>query len=214
VSNRVLGVLAGDGTDPVLLEAWARSADLILAADGGADLLLACGIEPRITIGDLDSLSLEAQTQLPDLRRDPDQNTSDCDKLLALASSLGHRAITLIGAEGSRLDHMVATLQSAARSGLAVRVVYPKQLAYTLVGPASLALNGLTQGSILSLLPLGPCQGVDLAGVRWPLQDETLDPLGLTSLSNEVAGDPAVSLRSGAAVLFCEYDGRPAWPGC
>jgi thiamine pyrophosphokinase len=212
VSNRVLGVLAGDGTDPSFLDSWARSADLVLAADGGADLLLACGVTPSIAIGDLDSISLSARDRLPDLRLDPDQNTSDCDKLLALCSKLGHERVTLVAAEGGRVDHMLATLQSAARSGLSVRVGFRQQIAYVLAGPASLSVPDLQPGSLVSLLPLTFCKGVDFEGVRWPVRQADLDPRGLTSLSNVSVEGVRVSLVQGAAILFQAYDGKPHWP--
>ncbi len=212
VATRVLGVLAGDGTDPALLDSWARSAEVLLAADGGADRLLSRGLVPQITIGDLDSISPGSRERLTDVRLDPSQDSSDCDKLLALTAELGHRAITLIGAGGTRVDHMLAVLQSAARSGLSVRIAYERQLAHILVGPTTLELPSIAQSGLASLLPLTPCQGVDLTGVRWPLQDASLDPLGLTSLSNVALQKVRISLASGAAAFFHEYDGAPTWP--
>ncbi len=208
---RVLGVLAGEGTDRGFLERWARSADVVLAADGGADLLLRSGLVPQTTVGDLDSISDSARRRLPDVRYDSDQDSSDCDKLLALVRSLGHSSVTLIAASGTRIDHMFAVLQSSAKSGLFVRIAYERQLATVLVGPSSLTVTPVPGQSPISLLPLTVCKGVHLHGVRWTLSGATLDPLGHSSLSNLSIGPVRVAIGSGAAVLFHSNQAEPEW---
>jgi thiamine pyrophosphokinase len=214
--GRVLGILAGDRTPLPFVRRWAESADRRLAADGGANLLLKAGFVPDVAVGDFDSITLDSRQSVPDLRHEPDQSLSDCDKLLRLAIELEYRSITLVGAEGTRVDHMLAVLQSAARASesyiakcsLAVRVAYEEQIAEVLVGPTEgqRAISG-----VFSLLPLSRCRGVELRSVEWEISGSELDPLGLTSLSNRSLGRVGYSIGEGAAVLFWGYDGHPFW---
>jgi len=209
--QKVLGVLAGGDMPTDQLAAWARSADLVLAADGGADRLLEAGIKPRTTIGDLDSLSSVAAVPL--VIRDPDQETSDCDKLLSLAERLGHESITLCCVEGDRLEHVIGTLRSAARSVIRVRLALRRGVAWVLVGSDEVVVE-LEEGERVSLMPLEACAKADILGVRWPLVGVELSIDGRTSLSNEAVGG-AVTARigSGAAALIVTSPRfeSPAW---
>ncbi len=207
----MLGVLAGADMPPERLAEWARSAGMILAADSGADRLLEVGIVPDLVVGDLDSISLLAQSEQREILHDPDQDTSDCDKLLALAAGMGCRSITLCGVEGDLPDHVLGTLHSAARASLDVRLAYRRGIGRVLRGPfaGSIATGA---GKRVSLLPLVPCEGVTLRGLAWELEDAVLDPLGLTSLSNRALGDRAeIRLASGAALLFIAAEGGAVW---
>jgi thiamine pyrophosphokinase len=204
-----LGVLAGNYSTAELVRRWGESADRLYAADGGADLLIRAGLAPQAAIGDFDSISPAALTAVTLLQHEPDQSLSDCDKLLNYSAALGVARITLLGAEGDRIDHMIGILQSAARqSRLCVRIAYEKQLADVLVAPVSKTWR-IAGG--FSLLPLSPCEGVNLTGAEWDLANARLDPLGLTSLSNRAAGPVTISIQTGAAVLFRSYDGTPVW---
>ena len=204
-TTKVLGVLAGRDLAPGALEAWLGWADRIVAADGGADLCRAAGKEPDAIVGDLDSIA-----DATGLTPDPDQDTSDADKLLARLAREGHRSVTLIGVEGDRLDHVLATLGSCARSTIPdLRLIL--RTGVGLVGRAGTSGRWTCAGRV-SLIPLGPCRAT-LRGVRWPLENALLDPLGLVSISNRVdppsGGTVELTIHEGAAVLFLEASGKP-----
>jgi thiamine pyrophosphokinase len=196
---RVLGVLAGTDMPTEQMMAWARSADVILAADGGADRLVANGVVPHTTIGDLDSLRSSVPQEA--LIRDPDQNTSDCDKLLDLAVRNGYSEITVIGVEGDRLDHVLGTLASAVRAPISVRLALRRGVGWILRDAAKVEIQTLA-GELVSVLPLERSLGVSLVGVRWPLSDAELSANGLVSLSNRATSEHlSLTVRSGAVLL-------------
>ncbi len=201
---RVLGVLSGGDLPPEKLAAWAHSADIILAADGGANELFLVGVVPAATIGDLDSISNSTKGVQHCLVQDLDQNSSDCDKLLSYAEAQGFAEITLTCVEGDLLDHVLGTLASAARSPLSIRLALRRGIAYVLKGPAAVDLH-LPDSTRLSLMPLTDCAGVSLSGVKWPLTDTTLSPMGLVSLSNQASGATQVEVKEGVAVLFLSH---------
>lgn len=208
---KVLGVLAGGDFDPIAMRRWFDSADIILAADGGANSLATLGFSADETIGDLDSIDPALVSTVPCLRHDQDQDTSDCDKLLSLAQAHGHAQITLIGVEGDRLDHVLGTLYSALRSSLQVRMVLRQGIATLLRGP----FEGYFEANVgdrVSLVPLLPCEGVSFEGVQWSLSNASLTPTGLVSLSNRAeASQVAVKIQSGAAVYFSAPREEPIW---
>jgi thiamine pyrophosphokinase len=207
--KRAFGVLGGVSLPISLLAKWAKSATFVAAADRGADALLAAGVTPNVVIGDLDSLHADRRI-FPDVREDLSQNSTDCDKLLAALASEGWTSVTLANVTGGLPDHELAILHSAAKSGISCRLVYRLGLGYVLVGPVQGSVPALGR---VSLLPLTPCAGVTIAGVRWALRDARLDPMGATSISNEsISQNVGVEIESGAAFLFTEGANTPSWP--
>ena len=218
MSKRVLGVLAGKDMPADLLRRWAADADVVLAADGGADRLLEAGVRPSWIVGDMDSISKEARDMGCPILHVADQDTTDCDKLLQLAASMSYKAVTLASVEGDALDHLLATVYSALRADVAVRFALRTGVAWVLQGGRSNMLwetvISAEPGRRVSLVPLLPCAGVDFEGVEWPLSGAELSPTGLVSVSNRAAGTRVrASVRDGAALLVAEYsfEEMPFW---
>ena len=198
---RVLGVLAGRDLPSERVTDWAKTAEIVLAADGGANLLFERGFIPNAVIGDFDSIADSTKDMQQILIHTPDQNQTDCDKLLAYTAESGYKRITLCGIEGDFVDHLLGTLQSAAKSKLEIRLVTRRGVVHLLRGPNSYAFN-VPLGARLSLLPITDCSGVELTGSEWTLSDAELSPVGLSSLSNRVLGNVDVAISSGTAAIF------------
>ena len=88
----------------------------LVAADGGADAALDLGFTPDLAVGDFDSISEAARAVLgPDrLRHDPDQESTDFDKVLAAVDA---PLILGVGFSGARLDHTLAAMSTLAKIG-------------------------------------------------------------------------------------------------
>jgi thiamine pyrophosphokinase len=206
---RVLGVLDGRDMAPELLLAWARSADLVVAADGAADCLLNIGVSPAIVIGDMDGMTADASSLT--VLRDEDPGSTDCDKLLRWAREQGHGNITLTNVEGDLLDHVMSTLSSCVACHRQVRLALRRGIGWVFSGP--LQIN-VSPGARISLLPLTHCTGVRLHGVVWPLDNADLELGGRVSISNEATdGFVQASVGRGTAFLFAEYsrEEMPIW---
>jgi thiamine pyrophosphokinase len=186
-------------------------ADLVVAADGGADALERLGRRPDLLVGDLDSVSPATADRLgaegTGIERHPvDKEASDT--ALAVRSALGAGAsrLVLLGtAGGERLDHAIANLLLLADpslTGTDARLVSGPSTVRLLSGSGVARLDGLP-GDLVSLLPLGdPARGVTTVGLRWALDDAELTPGSTRGLSNEVVEAPAsVSLRDGRLVV-------------
>ena len=190
-------LVGGGDLGPGDLSMCLSRAPRAVAADGGADRLLAAGHPPLAVIGDLDSLSERARAAFGDrLHRIDEQDTTDFEKCLTrIAAPL----VLATGFLGGRLDHTFATLSVLAR--LAARHV-------VLVGPAQVACllpQGETAvrvepGSPMALLPLGEAR-VSSRGLVWDLDQAALALDGMVSSSNRAAAD-RVDLRVSGPVLL------------
>jgi thiamine pyrophosphokinase len=189
------------------LSSWASSATHLFATDSGADRMIRLGFSP-VVVGDFDSFESLPRASHLRLEQSDDQDTTDCDKLLALVGNDGHGAITLIGTEGDLPDHVVATYSSCVASALNVRIAFRRGIGYVVKDSKELRTHA---GQRVSLLPLLPCEGVHLEGVVWPLEGATLAIGARTSVSNEATGaGVTVRLERGAALLFLETN-EVAW---
>lgn len=189
----IFGLLAGQDLDDGTVVAWAASADRLYGADSAGERLCRLGFRP-VVVGDLDSARPWALERAERVVLDPSQDTTDADKLFAQIARDGHSRATFGGFEGDRLDHLLASLASLARSGLDARIVLRSGMGW-LVRPGREAAPRLEPGTTVSLLPVGGAEGLRLTGVRWPFQG-----CG-ASVSNVATGDVRASVESGAALL-------------
>ena len=175
---------------------------LVIAADGGARLALACGLTPHLVVGDMDSLSEE---ELADLRARgvaiqrvaAEKDETDLELALLAAAERGATWVRVLGAAGGRLDQTLANvllLTLDVLSGRDVRLVAGRQTLW-LIGPGDHALDGAPDDTI-SLIPLGgDARGVRTEGLRYPLRGETLRFGPARGVSNIIA-------EAGARVAF------------
>lgn len=192
-------------------DAWLDSAELVIAADGGASSLARVGRVPDRLVGDLDSTDAELVERLRargvGIERHPaDKDASDTELALEAAIASGATELILLGAlGGQRLDHELANLLLLADPAFAkvdLRLVRGTTTVRVLHGDSVLALEG-APGAIVSLLPLAAdAIGVTTDGLRWPLADATLRAGRSRGLSNEVVAAPAsVRLREGTLLV-------------
>jgi thiamine pyrophosphokinase len=175
--------LVGGGPVPArdLRAAMAR-APVVVAADSGADRLLAAGIQPSAVIGDFDSVSMATRVALPGhlLHRIADQDTTDFDKALrAIAAPL----VLAIGFTGARMDHGLAVLNALVRhADRPCIVIGPKDIAFA--APRRLTLQ-MKVDDVLSLFPLAAVTGTS-KGLHWPIDGLAFAPWGMIGTSNRV----------------------------
>ena len=186
-------------------------ADLVIAADGGAESLDRLGRRFDLLIGDLDSTGAALVERLAEAgtrvdRHPTDKEASDTELALGAAIAAGASEVVLLGATGGdRLDHELANLLLLADPGpdvRNVRLVRGPCTVRVLHGGARLGLAG-APGDLVSLLPIGgDASGVTTDGLRWALAGETLRMGRSRGLSNEVTGPPAsVSLERGTLLV-------------
>jgi thiamine pyrophosphokinase len=189
-------------------------ADLVVAADSGADWLARLGIRPDVVIGDMDSLEpstlerLEADGVTIE-RHAPDKDASDAELAVERAIEAGADEVVIIGAlGGDRLDHELANLLLLADAGRRgaqhdLRIVRGGTSVRALHGDGRLQLRG-ARGDLVTLLSVGgDADGVRTDGLRYPLDDQPLALGRSRGLSNLVETVPAsVSLERGTLLVI------------
>ena len=162
------------------LAAMAASAQPLLAADGGANHLARIGLRPTVVVGDLDSVSPNTRAWLGEecMVDRPDQDRTDHD--------LGNLGLLARLAMGDRL-----TYEAADQTVLAV------------AGEASLAAN---PGETWSFWTFDPTVRVTVEGVRWPLDNVSIDAGNRPSISNEaVENHVEISATGGSVIVMRRF---------
>lgn len=193
-------MLAGGDSSDASVALWAAAADVLYAADSAANRLVRLGFKPTV-VGDLDSFDPDLKGLVARIVRDVDPDRTDCDKMVALIESEGHSHVTVLGLEGDRLDHMMASLGTLARSRLEVTLVLRGGLGH-LVRPQSAVHVTEAFGRGVSFMPVTRCTGASLSGCLWEFEGAVLEIDGFVSVSNEGTGTVAASVETGCAVLF------------
>jgi thiamine pyrophosphokinase len=189
--------LIGGGPIVAELLTLARTvAPRIVAADGGAGVVLATGAVPEAIIGDMDSLDPKARAAFADRSYHiAEQETTDFEKCLArIAAPL----VIGVGFLGGRMDHSLASLNVLARHRDRAVILLNEADVCCMVPAGGMRLS-LPVGARLSLLPLGSAR-LWTEGLRWNVDGAEMTPDGFISISNESAGK--VRIRAEGPMLL------------
>lgn len=202
--KKALIFLHGDLADISQLPPAALDADLIIAADGGAEYAIQAGLTPHILIGDMDSISPSTMKQLNNKSiikvypREKDHTDAELAVQYALTQQV--TGIYMAGFLGRRIDHMMANLAYLSTLPVPVTLFEGTQQLTLIRNRSTISCK---KGYEVSLLPLQEdCIGISTYGLRYPLDNETL-PYGSTrGVSNVLIKESAtVTIQSGT--LLC-----------
>ncbi len=191
--------LAGGG--PFYVEDLHKALSLAphpVAADGGANRMMALDIVPEAVIGDMDSMlgKIPEKTRIMALT---EQETTDFGKCLAHVDApffIG------VGFLGGRVDHTLAAL-SVLLTHAARRVVLLGDEDVAFIAPPNWRIT-LEPEARVSFFPLVPCLGVSSDGLRWPIDGLAMTAAGQIGTSNEAvaARVSATFDRAGAVTIL------------
>ena len=186
------------------------AADMLIAADSGAETALRLGHIPAFIVGDFDSLDDQLADQLRArgshiVPAAIEKDETDTELAVQLALEQGATEITLLGAlGGERFDHTIANvLLLAGFDSVPIRIIDGPSICWLLRGPGSTAIEGMT-GDLLSLFSLaGDAAGVRTQGLYYPLRGETLRFGKPRGVSNALTSEHAeVSVDSGLLLII------------
>lgn len=103
-------VIVAGGTEPKeeLFKNQINDAELLIAADRGAEVFYKYNINPNLMMGDFDSIDLDVLNtfeKIDTIRFMPEKDYTDSCLALNKAIELGASEIALLGFTGTRLDH-------------------------------------------------------------------------------------------------------------
>ena len=216
---------------PLPLKDMLHDDDTIVCLDGGYDIAVSQGIQPDILMGDLDSLATNPETvraafasslgegKSPEILQYPtDKDFTDLELALRHLDPAEFPTLLIIGGIGGRLDQTAVNLQLISRYTAGYDVVERpegfemiemldgRNRCFGVRGDSSSFYTIPAQPDMyLSLIPMTEtCEGVNLTGVKYPLEKATLHQCESLTVSNEVTDDVAkLTVSKGNLLVIC-----------
>lgn len=188
--------------------------DCVIAADKGMELLNKISVTPDYLVGDFDSVSEDVLNKAKTnagkvIKFNPVKDYTDTEAAVRLAIELGAADITLLGATGTRLDHVLAnvnTLFPALEKGIPACIIDSNNK-IRLINKITVIIRNEAYSDTISLLPYTDrVEGITLTGFYYPLVNKTFSRFEEPSLgiSNILIGDKGVIELTGGILIMIE----------
>lgn len=192
------------------IEKVLQKADMIVAADGGANTAVQLECIPDTVIGDFDSITPAVWKKLKTEKTHCisfEQEKDETDTELALDYAVKHGATEIVilgGNAGDRFDHIMANVLLAPTCPIPLRFITGNQISWIEKGPATCLVTG-KKGDLLSLIPLREdVAGITTKNLYYPLQRGTLFFGKPRGISNVFLGKKAEVTFAQGTLLFVQ----------
>lgn len=189
--------------------------DCVIAADKGLEVLDKLCIKPDYIIGDFDSLEAGILCEYSGdriIKLNPEKDFTDTEAAIRLAIEKGSDLITIIGATGSRLDHVLANislLMIPLEAGIPAYII-DENNRIRLIDKTTELTREDCFGDNVSLIPYSnEVAGVTLRGFYYPLNNKTLSRFKELSLgiSNKITEDKCIiKIKNGILIVIESRD--------
>lgn len=200
------------------------SYDKVFAVDKGLEYVEALGLQPDYIVGDFDTVDntildmykkrIENGILHAILERHPAKKDATDTELALNRAMEDADQITILGATGNRLDHVLANLGlllQTANKGVECYIVDETNRIRLLVSGYNreCVIPKKEQfGTYLSLIPMtASLEQVTLEGVMYPLKEQRIDQGSSLTISNQIVDDKAIiSIKGGNALVIESKD--------
>ena len=211
-------IISGGHIDDAFALEWLerKEYDFMIAADAGMDFLCRNKIKPNVIAGDFDSAKsdslvyFDGMNGVQIIKLNPVKDDTDTEFVIREAICRGAKEITVLGATGTRLDHVLANINLLGL-GLEEEVkiqLMDKHNRIQMIDD-SLEIKKEEQfGSYVSVLPVkGDAKGVTLEGMKYPLQKAEVDCFTSLGVSNEIIEETAcITVEEGILLVIESRD--------
>lgn len=203
MNNNIIAIIA-DGERVNAYEDILCDVDIIIAADGGANLCRSQQITPHFIIGDLDSITSENLQffSKAKLIKSSDQSTTDMQKAIDYALKLNPSVIKIISAYGMRTDHTIGNLLIFQNYQNSVPLKIHDNfgiMSYLTAGEHKLTLQ---PGQGISFFSLSAIEDLTLDGFEYQLNNAKY-PVNFIGISNRaVKTDCTVKFKKGKLITY------------
>ena len=211
-------IISGGHMDDEFAKDWLEKNkyDCMIAADSGMNFLHKNGIVPDIIAGDFDSAKEESVAYFQCLndvqviKLNPVKDDTDTEFVIREAIRRGATEITVLGATGTRLDHVLANvnlLGIGLEEGVSIQLV-DKHNCIRMISDTIEITKNEQFGDYVSVLPVkGDAKGVTLEGLKYPLKDADIPCFSSLGVSNEIKEDVAkISVKQGVLLVIESRD--------
>lgn len=188
------------------LDASIIAEDFIVAADAGFRHL--SGRNVAALVGDLDTLG-SAPEGVMLIRYPIEKNATDGELAIDYLNSLNFKEITIYGAFGGKIEHVLGNLNLLAYAdslGISAKIDDGKEKAW--FSKSRLEIDSLP-GDEVSIFPFGGCASVSHSeGLYYPLENLLLKPEKSRGISNRATDEKIVlEIASGAVIVILRRKG-------
>lgn len=210
-NKKVIIVAGGVTSDKLIIDTIKDNADgYLIGVDKGAQTLDRLGIIPHMVIGDFDSADSFTKGRYKDAGNaiilNPIKDATDTHMAVVEAIKLRPDSITILGATGGRLDHMMgnfALLKLCLDQGIAGWII-DEQNKITMIDK-QMKINKKDQyGKYVSLIPFSDeVTGITLTGFSYGLSDATMIKADTIGISNEIREEEGfISIKTGYLMVM------------
>lgn len=187
--------------------------EILIGVDRGNAFLYEHGICPTHVVGDFDSLSEDIVQYYKGIKEievrefDPVKDASDTEIAVRLAIELSCTSIIILGATGTRIDHIWANVQvlHVAKEEGAQAILLDSHNRIRLIEEETHLKKSEAFGPYFSVFPLGgEVKNFGIRGAKYPLYDHLLTPYDSLCVSNQIEGEEAVITFPEGKVILME----------
>ena len=203
-TTKALVICNGDVLTKAKIAPLLREKPFIICVDGGANKARLLGIRPHAIIGDLDSISPRTRKHFSRVEtiHIADQESTDLEKALDFLLKLLIPSATIVGATGGRPDHSLANLSILKKYHKRIRLLFSDPYCDIRIIDSKIVFEAVV-GSVISLMPLDRCEGIQTIGLKYPLDNESLELGEREGTSNIVISSPVqITVKKGCLLLF------------
>lgn len=192
--------------------------DLTIAVDSGMSFFYRKGLIPDYIVGDFDSVEPEILRSFMDsasgkpviLQFQPEKDETDTELAIRTAISEGCDTIHILGATGTRMDHMLGNIHllgMAMEQGVTC-IMADAHNRIRMIKDGLVIKKEEQYGNYVSLLPFTPqVTGLTLTGFKYPLDKYTLECYHSLGVSNEIVEEQAeISFQDGVLLVVESKD--------
>lgn len=213
MNKKGLIISGGSIDEPFALEQIKKiEPDVIIGVDSGLAFLYHNEVMPTHIVGDFDSAAPEIvsyykeSTQIPIRQFNPVKDASDTEIAVRMAIELEVGELWLLGATGTRLDHVMANIQVlkiALDAKIKAYILDCYNRISLVEGEVCLSKKD-AYGPYFSIFPLGGfVEGLDITGAKYPLVNHKLSPYDSLCVSNQILGEEArITFPEGIIILM------------
>lgn len=190
-----------------------RQPAMMIAADKGMNFFYRNQKKPDVIIGDFDSADSEilshfrVQEDVEIKELSPQKNDTDTEAAIRFSVQMGAEQITVLGATGSRLDHVLGNIELLGiglNAGVPIEIL-DLQNRIRMIDKSVTLKKEIQYGTYVSLLPYTErVENLTLQGFKYPLKEATLTGFCSLGISNEIVGEEARIIFDSGILLLIE----------
>jgi thiamine pyrophosphokinase len=206
MKNKIAIIANGSVNNHNMHKEMLKQFNIIICADGGANISRTLEITPNYIIGDMDSIHDSNLTYFKEknktkIIKDLNQNKTDLELAISLAQSLDPSEIIIFGAIGNRIDHTLSNILCLIKIKKHIKsMIVDDKNTIELIDKNTEIIEG--KNDLISVIPLSDVSKLNYTGLKWNVNNINTKS-GWFGISNEILEEKAtINFSSGKILLI------------